>query len=159
MKAANVGEYTICPRLNLELLFWKLQRIAGMEHCSYKQLMKLLAVWPMKIRQLPVETTLKQDRLKFHCKFWSLKFVKGRIRQKLRQNCTHSPALRSVSTKTVKIETRGWSQHPEMGRALVRRRLRTGVDSILGEPDSVERNQQTQQHSFRLDGITIYTAH
>jgi hypothetical protein len=63
--------------------------------------------------------------------------------------------------KTVKFETRGWSQYPEMGRALVRvyRGLRTGVDSILGEPDSVERNQQTEQHYLRLDGITIYTAY
>jgi len=34
--------------------------------------------------------------------------------------------------KTVKFETRGWGQYPEMGRALVHRRLRTGVDSILG---------------------------
>jgi hypothetical protein len=61
--------------------------------------------------------------------------------------------------KKVKIETRGWSQYPEMGRAFVHRRLRTGVDSILGDPDSVERNQQTQKHSVRLVGITIHTAY
>jgi hypothetical protein len=113
----------------------------------------------MKIRQLPAETTLKQDRLKFDRKFWSLKFIKGSIRQELHQNCTYSRAIRSVSMKTVKIETRGWSQYPEMGRELVYRRMRTGVDCILGELDSAQRNQQTQQHYLRLVGIIIYTTY
>jgi hypothetical protein len=109
----------------------------------------------MKIRWFLSERNLKQGLLKFHRKFWSLKFVKGSIRQELHQNCTHSRAVGSVSMNTVKIETHGSSQYPEMVEGL----FIGGCDSILRELDSVDHNQQTQQHYFRLGGITIYTAY